>query len=105
METTITARHCEISEDLRDRAASVVERVGAVASRPLDAAVVFDQDGLDSVAELRLHLAHGELLVARGEGPDHRTALDRAEERLKRQADRASGRFKAARHTEGGAPA
>jgi len=32
-------------------------------------------------------VARGELLVAHGEGDDHRTALDRAEEKLRRQLD------------------
>lgn len=98
METTITARHCEISDALRERASTVAERVASVASRPMDATVLFDIEGTESIAELRLHLAHGEVLVARGAGEDHRTALDRAEERLRRQASRASGRFKTARH-------
>jgi ribosome-associated translation inhibitor RaiA len=44
MQTTITARHCEINEALRERARSVVD--------------------------------------------DHRTALDRAEEKLRRQLDK-----------------
>jgi ribosome-associated translation inhibitor RaiA len=39
------------------------------------------------------------VLVARGTGEDHRSALDRAEERLKRQASRVSGRFRTARHS------
>jgi ribosome-associated translation inhibitor RaiA len=39
-----------------------------------------------------LHVARGELLVARGEGDDHRTALDRAEEKLRRQLDKGSAR-------------
>ena len=98
MKTTITARHCEISDTLRTHAAAVAARVAGVASRPMEATVVFDMDGEACTAELRLHVAQGELLVARGDGPDHRTALDRAEERLKRQASRASGRYKAARH-------
>lgn len=100
METTITARRVEISPELRARAASAVERIGFMASRPVDAAVVFGMDGIDCTAELRMHLSHGELLVAGGAGPDHRTALDRAEERLRRQAGRDSGRFRAGRHTD-----
>ena len=104
METTITVRHCEIPETLRTHAAAVAARVAGIASRPMEATVVFDMDGEACVAELRLHVAQGELLVARGEGPDHRTALDRAEERLKRQASRASGRHKAARHAPDATP-
>jgi len=42
--------------------------------------------------EIRLHVPRGEVLVARGDGPDHRTALDRAEERLKRQLERVADR-------------
>jgi ribosome-associated translation inhibitor RaiA len=42
--------------------------------------------------ELRLHLAGGEILVSRGDSVDHRTALDRAEEKLRRQVERASDR-------------
>jgi ribosomal subunit interface protein len=92
MRTTITVRHCEISDALRERAVSVVERLGGLAPRAMEATVVFDTDGTKPTAELRLHLAHGEVLVSKGEGADHRTALDRAEEKLRRQVERASDR-------------
>ncbi|HKT59553.1 MAG TPA: HPF/RaiA family ribosome-associated protein [Gemmatimonadales bacterium] len=88
MQTTITARHCEINEALRERARTVVERLGVLAHRPIETAVVFDTDGSLATAELRLHASRGELLVARGEADDHRTALDRAEEKLRRQLDK-----------------
>lgn len=90
MQTTITARHVELSDALRQRAMTIVERLGHIARRPMDMTVVFEADGLDRIVDLRLHLAHGERLVARGSGPDHRTALDRAEGRLRRQVERAS---------------
>ena len=92
MQTTITARHCEVPGALRERAFVIAERLAALASRPLDAAVTFGTDGLQQVAELRLHDSRGELFVATGEGADHRTALDRAEEKLRRQLERANGR-------------
>jgi ribosomal subunit interface protein len=92
MQTTITARHCEISDALRERALAVVERLGNIATRPMEASVVFDTDGLQQTAELRLHLATGDLLVAGGEAADHRSALDRAEDRLRKQLEKASGR-------------
>ena len=88
MQTTITARHCEITDALRERARTVVERLGGFAHRPIESAVVFDTDGGQQTAELRLHVARGELLVARGEADDHRTALDRAEEKLRRQLEK-----------------
>ena len=92
MQTSITVRHSEISEALRERAITVVERLGNLAHRPMETAVVFDANGTQQTVELRLHLAQGEILVAKGEGPDHRTALDRAEEKLRRQVTRASDR-------------
>jgi ribosome-associated translation inhibitor RaiA len=58
----------------------------------MESTVVFDTDGIELTVEIRLHVARGEVLVARGDGPDHRTALDRAEEKLRRQIERASER-------------
>lgn len=92
MQTTITARHCEVSDPLRDRAITVVERLGSLASRAMEMIVVFDTEGIQQTVELRLHLAAGDILVAKADGPDHRTALDRAEEKLRRQVERASER-------------
>ena len=97
MQTTITARHCEINDALRERARTVVERLGTLAHRPIECAVVFDTDGGKPTAELRLHAARGELLVASGEGDDHRTALDRAEEKLRHQLDKDRANPKARR--------
>ena len=97
MQPTITARHCEISDALRDRAVTVVQRLGNLASRSMESAVVFDSDGLQQTVEIRLHVPRGEVLVARGEGSDHRTALDRAEERVKRQLERVADRPRRAR--------
>ncbi|HEX6668731.1 MAG TPA: HPF/RaiA family ribosome-associated protein [Gemmatimonadales bacterium] len=90
MQTTITARHCEISDPLRERALTVAGRLGNLANRPIEATVVFDVEGGQQTAELRLHIARGEVLVAKGEAEDHRTALDRAEEKLRKQVEKAS---------------
>jgi ribosomal subunit interface protein len=92
MQTTITARHCDISDALKERARSVVERLGSIATRPVESAVVFDVEGQVQTAELRLHLSRGEILIAKGEAADHRSALDRAEERLRRQLEKATTR-------------
>jgi ribosomal subunit interface protein len=92
MQTTVTARHCEIPDVLRERAITVIERLGAQAPRPIESTVVFDTDGLQQTVEIRLHVARGEVLIAKGDGADHRTALDRAEEKLRRQIERAADR-------------
>lgn len=92
MQPTITARHCEISDTLRERAVAVIQRLGNLASRSIESTIVFDTDGTQQIAEIRLPVPRGEVLVARGEAADHRTALDRAEERLKRQLERVADR-------------
>ncbi len=97
MQTIITARHCEISDPLRARALSVVQRLDNSASQAMEMTVVFGTEGPQQTVELRLHLAGGEILVAKGEAPDHRTALDRAEEKLKRQVEHATERPRRAR--------
>jgi ribosomal subunit interface protein len=100
MQTTITARHTEISEALRERALTVAERLGSFATRPIEATVVFDTEGPQQTAELRLHVSRGEVLVAKGEAEDHRTALDRAEDKLRKQLEKASARPRRSRSSQ-----
>jgi ribosome-associated translation inhibitor RaiA len=100
MTPTITARHCEISDTLRERASSVTERLSSVAVHPMDASVLFDQEGVRCIAELRFVVARDEPLIATGEAEDHRTALDRAEEKMRRQLQRSSGRGRTGRHAD-----
>lgn len=97
MQTIVTSRHCEITEQLQSRASTIASRLGALARRPISCTVLFDVEGTQSLAELRLVDGSGESLISRGEGPDHRTALDRAEDRLKRQLETVSGRRRARR--------
>jgi len=104
MPPTITVRHCEISDALRERAVTVVDRIGNLTSRVMESAVVFDTDGTQQTVEIRLHVPRGEILVARGEAGDHRTALDRAEERLRRQVERISDRPRRARSAQSDNP-
>lgn len=92
MQTTITVRHSEIPDALRARTLEVLDRLALLAPRPTEATVVFDVEGVMRTVEIRLAVPRGEVLVARGEAEDHRTALDRAEARLRRQAVRATDR-------------
>lgn len=99
---TVTARHCEIPEELRDRAEHVLDRIANHAPRPVDGTVVFDMADHKSVterhqAEIRLHLSHGEVLVSAGAADDHRTALDRAEARLRSQLEKGLARTRGRR--------
>jgi ribosomal subunit interface protein len=101
MQMTITARHCDISEDLRQRAAVVLNRLADHVPRAVDGAVVFDNSPT-AQAEIRLHGGRGEVFVATGEDRDHRSALDRAEEKVKRQLEKNISQSRRARGTKGG---
>lgn len=90
MRITISARHCEISDTLKERATALVERLAQLSPHALDATIVFDAAPLSHAAEIRLHARGRKVLVGIGEGADHRTALDRAEEKLRPQLEKAT---------------
>lgn len=99
MRTTITTRHCEIAEPLRDRAQLVMERLAALSDRAAEPTVVFDLEAGAHQVELRLQAAGGKVLIANADGPDHRTALDRAEGKLRRQLVRTVSKTRGRRHS------
>lgn len=90
MQTMITARHCEVSDELRGRAQEVVDRLAAVAQNPIEASVVFDVEAGAQTVELRFNIAAAEVLVASGQAQDHRSALDAAEAKMRKQLTRAA---------------
>jgi len=96
MRITITARHCEIADELRARARTLLERLGRIARRPHDGRVLFDADHGRPTVEVRLHAARGVVRVATARGADHRTALDLAAAKVRRQLDKSSTRRRAA---------
>ena len=89
MRITITARHCELPAGLEERTRAVLERLSKVAGRPHDARAIFGTDHGASTVELRLHTARGHVHVATASGDDHRSALDRAAAKVRRQLDKA----------------
>jgi ribosomal subunit interface protein len=88
MRTTISVRHTEISAALRTRAEQVMGRLGRLSPHALEATVVFDRLALARLVEIRLHVRRGQILVGQGRGSDHRTALDRALDKVRRQLSR-----------------
>jgi len=92
MRTTVTVRHCEISDELRTRAEAVVEKVVRVASRAQGAEVIFNADHGGKVVELKIALPRGQTRVAKAEADDFRTALDRAADKIRNQLDKKDGR-------------
>ena len=92
MRTTVTVRHGEVPERLRARAEVVLGRLAAHSSRPVNGTVVFDTSAKQSRAEIRLHISRGAMYIAKGEGVNHRSALDKAEEKLRRQLEKRPAR-------------
>lgn len=91
MLVTVTARHAELSAELKIRAVELVEKTAKMGPRPQSAGVVFDVDHGAKVVELIVRFARGRVNVARAEAADFRTALDAAVEKLRNQLDK-SGR-------------
>ena len=89
MLTTITSRKGEVPEALRERALSVMERLGRLAKRPTSSMVTFGAEHQRATAEIILKPSRGEPVVAKADAPDHRTALDRAAAKARRQLDKA----------------
>ncbi|GBD33490.1 hypothetical protein HRbin33_02482 [bacterium HR33] len=93
MQTTVTARHCEVPDDLKRRAEQLMERVARKAHRAQRAQVIFAADNHRKVVEIQLSLPRGQVRVASAEADDFRSALDRAKGKLLHQLDKTSRRY------------
>lgn len=96
---TITTRHCDIPEDLRARARARLERLGARTPRSHRLQLVFSAEHGSPSVELQLHTNRRQVHFATGEGVDHRTALDRAVAKLRRQMSKTPARRAPVRET------
>ncbi len=101
MKITVTARHCEIDDMLRDRAEQLIERAAKLAWRPQRAEIVFDDDHKRQIVELHLYMPRDNVHVASAEASDFRTALDRAMEKLRNQLDKLPRSPASRRHAVG----
>jgi ribosomal subunit interface protein len=88
MNTTITARHCDVGEDIKQRATDLLERVSKLAQRPQSAEVVFNVDHQSKIVELILHLPRGVTRVASAEADTFPTAMDKAADKLRHQLEK-----------------
>ena len=95
MQIITTARHCEISPELRAFALERLERCTRFAQDLLEARLVVTAEKFRHTAEITVHLSHNEL-VSREEAPEMRVAIDLAidglEEQLRRLKSRRVGR-------------
>jgi ribosomal subunit interface protein len=85
MRITITARHVEIDADLRAHARELVQKVAKLARRAHHAQVIFTDDHGEAGIEIELHMPRGRIHVGKAVAADHRSALDLAIARVKRQ--------------------
>lgn len=90
MQTRITARALVLPPELKERASVVVGRLAKLALRPTRAQVTFGSEHQRATAEIVLTAARGAVHVAAADASDHRTALDRASAKLRRQLDKAT---------------
>ena len=89
MRITVKGKNCDVPERIRDEATAKLSKVSRLFDRFIDMEVVFSEETNPRIedrikCEVALH-AKGKYLRATGSGPDHLTAIDRAEAKLARQ--------------------
>ncbi len=94
MTTRITAHGCEVNPGLRDRAESLAQRWPRFDPAVMDVSVVFRLQGRSHTVEAIVSRSRRQPIVARGEGPDFRVALDDLDTHIKRRLKRDRSRRK-----------
>ena len=84
MRIQVAARHCEIPDSVRTRTEEQVVRLAKYDPRIDSANVVYEEEKRVRKVEVILSVHGGEPVVARGEGEEFRTALDKVVDRLGR---------------------
>jgi putative sigma-54 modulation protein len=85
----IAARHCTISDALRERAENKMQRLTRYHPRVTGADVVFSETKRLRHVEVILSVDRGEPIVARAEDENFRSALDKVVDRLSRMVRKA----------------
>ncbi len=88
MKVNFTARHCEVSPALRERAEELMGRIDRKAGRITRAEVIFDSDHDKNIVEITLQFARGRTKVGKAEADDFRTALDSAVSKIENNLDK-----------------
>lgn len=98
MPTRITAHGCDVDLRLRDRVETLAERWPRFDPAVMDVRVVFRLQGRSHTVEAIVSRRRRQPIVARGEGPDFRIALDDLDKHVKRRLKRDRTRRKNFRH-------
>lgn len=88
MHVTITARHCTVSDAVRERALERVDRLAKYEPRASAGDVIFDEENGTRRAEIRVSVDGAPIQVARSDGETFRAALDGALQKVTRQLKR-----------------
>lgn len=102
MVVRITAHGCSISSGDRQQAEALAERWPRFDSAVMDVSFVFQTEGRLRYAEAIVSRRRRQPVVARGEGPDFRGALDDLDQHVKRILRRDRKRRKEFRHSPPG---
>jgi ribosomal subunit interface protein len=89
----VAARHCDIPDSVRKRTEEQLTRLAKYEPRASSAEVVYEEEKRVRKVEIILTVDRGEPVVAKAEGEEFRTALDKVVDRLgrilRRQRDQA----------------
>ena len=84
MRIQVAARHCDIPDSVRKRTEEQLTRLAKYEPRVSSAEVVYEEVKRVRKVEIILSVDRGEPVVARAEGEEFRTALDKVIDRLSR---------------------
>ena len=98
MPTRITAHGCEVSHGLRERAEELSRRWPRFDPAVMDVSLIFRLQGRSHTVEAIVSRRRRQAMVASGEGPDFRVALDDLDTHVKRRLKRDRTRRKEFRH-------
>lgn len=94
MRIQVAARHCDIPDSVRKRTEEQIKRLAKYDARVSAADVVYEEEKRVRRVEVILSIDRGEPVVAKGEGEEFRTALDKVVDRLSRILRRQRGQAK-----------
>lgn len=92
MEITLSVRHGDVPDVLKEYAREQVVGLARYFARLVEADIVLDTDGHRSIAEVRLHTST-DTHFARDESGDMRTSIDAVVEKIRRQLQRHKGKL------------
>lgn len=84
MRIQITTRHCEVPEDVRERARAQVEALGKFDPRATSADVVFTEERVTRKVEVILTVDGAPPVVGHGEGSEFGAAVEQVVDRVGR---------------------